>query len=316
MIDVVIVSWNTRGLLRDCLNSIIADPLVSRIVVVDNASHDGSVTMVQSEFPRVICLAESVNHGFAKGNNVGLAWLLAHDPAPYVCCLNPDTVVQPGAFATLVEALARQPQMIGCGPELRYGDGSLQSSRRRFPTLGTYLFESTPWGRMWTSNPWQGWYRYDDTPADTEQSVDWLVGAVLLFRTDIIVQRGLFDPRFALYAEEVEWQRRLSAGAGSRMLFVPQAQVIHFEGQSSKQMPVQRQIWFYQSRLREAFLAYGMPTMRLVQVCLWLMFVGELLIETIKWALGHKRTMRSERMTGYRRLLAALRHPDIISNEF
>jgi hypothetical protein len=79
-------------------------------------------------------------------------------------------------------------------------------------------------------------------------------------------------------------------------------------------MPVQRQIWFYQSRLREAFLAYGMPTMRIVQLCLWLMFAGELLIEMLKWALGHKRVMRHERMTGYRRLLTAVLHPDIISN--
>lgn len=314
MVDVVIVSWNTRDLLRDCLNSIINDPLIHRVVVVDNASHDGSAAMVQAEFPGVICLAESVNHGFAKGNNVGIDWLLARESAPFMCCLNPDTVVQPGALAILVDALARHPQVIGCGPELRYGDGSVQSSRRRFPTFGTYLFESTPWGHMWTHNPWQRRYRYDDTAADTEQPVDWLVGAVLLMRTAVIVQRGVFDPRFALYAEEVEWQRRLSAGTPQRMLFVPQAQVIHFEGQSSKQMPVQRQIWFYQSRLREAFLAYGMSTMRLVQLCLWLMFAGELVIETLKWVLGHKRTMRYDRITGYWRLLDALWHPDIISN--
>lgn len=314
MVDVVIVSWNTRDLLRDCLMSIINDPLVRRIVVVDNASHDGSATMVQTEFPNVICMAESVNHGFAKGNNVGLSWLLADQPAPYICCLNPDTVVQAGAIATLVDALARYPQMVGCGPELRYGDGSMQSSRRRFPTLGTYLFESTPWGRLWPNNPWQRYYRYDDTIAETEQPVDWLVGAVLLMRTRAIVAHGLFDPRFALYAEEVEWQRRLSAGETQRMVFVPRALVVHFEGQSSKQLPVQRQIWFYQSRLREAFLAYGMATMRLVQLGLWLMFVGELLIETIKWVIGHKREMRRERLLGYVRLLGALWQPDISSN--
>ncbi len=314
MVDVVIVSWNTRDLLRDCLKSIIDDPLVGRIVVVDNASHDGSATMVQTEFPNVICMAESVNHGFAKGNNIGLSWLLAHQPAPYLCCLNPDTVVQPGALSTLVDALARHPQMVGCGPELRYGDGSLQSSRRRFPTLGTYLFESTPWGQMWPNNPWQRRYRNDDAAVDAEQPVDWLVGAVLLIRTSVIVACGLFDPQFALYAEEVEWQRRLSGGQPQRMLFVPAAQVIHFEGQSSKQMPVQRQIWFYQSRLREAFLAYGIVTMRLVQMGLWLMFVGELLIEMLKWVMGSKREMRAERIAGYLRLLGSLWHPNIRSN--
>lgn len=311
MIDVVIVSWNTRDLLRDCLKSIVLDPLVGRIVVVDNASHDGSVSMVHTEFPQVMCMAETVNHGFAKGNNVGLTWLLDHQPAPYICCLNPDTVVQPGALATLVDALERNPQVIGCGPELRYGDGSVQSSRRRFPTLGTYLCESTPLGQRWPQNRWQRWYRYDDIPAHREQAVDWLVGAVLLMRTEIITRRGLFDPRFALYAEEVEWQRRLSAGVAQRMLFVPQAVVVHFEGQSSKQMPVQRHIWFYQSRLREVFLAYGMPTMRVAQLGLWLMFVGEVLVEMCKWAIGHKRQMRRERISGYVQLLGALWQPDI-----
>ena len=140
------------------------------------------------------------------------------------------------------------------------------------------------------------------------------MGAVLVIRTHVIVERGVFDPQFALYAEEVEWQRRLCGGQPQRMLFVPQAQVIHFEGQSSKQMPVQRQIWFYQSRLREAFLAYGIVTLRLVQIGLWLMFAGELLIEMLKWTVGHKREMRAERIAGYLRLLGALWHPNIRSN--
>lgn len=311
MIDIVIVSWNTCDLLRACLQSIIDDPLVGRIVVVDNASHDGSADMVRATFPQVICMAESVNHGFAQGNNIGLAWLMAHDPALYVCCLNPDTVVQPGALATLLAALERHPQMIGCGPMLRYGDGSLQSSRRRFPNLGVYLFESTPWGRLWPKNPWQRWYRYADMAADAAHAVDWLVGAVLMVRTAAIQVHGVFDAHFALYAEEVEWQRRLSAGMSQRMLYVPDAVVTHFEGQSSRQLPVQRQIWFYQSRLREAFLAHGMIIMRVVQICLWLMFVGEVGVETTKWAVGHKRVMRAERIRGYLQLLGALWHPPL-----
>ena len=100
---VVIVSWNTRELLRDCIHSVLAEGVVAQVVVVDNASHDGSATMIQHEFPQVICIAEATNHGFAKGNNIGLrAVLAAQTPPTYVCTLNPDTVVLPVVLPFLV----------------------------------------------------------------------------------------------------------------------------------------------------------------------------------------------------------------------
>lgn len=298
-IDVVIVSWNTSALLRACLTSVCADPLVGRVVVVDNGSRDDSVAMVQQAFPQVICLAETVNHGFAGGNNVGLRWLLAHGDAPYICCLNPDTIVRAGALAALVACLDAHAEVVVSGPRLVYADGSLQSSRRRFPTLGTYIWESTPLGRWWPHNPWTRRFQMADRDPAQDCRVDWLVGAALLVRRSAIVQHGLFDAEFALYSEEVEWQRRLSAGQPGAVAYCAAAEIVHYEGQSSQQLPTQRLIWFYQSRLREATAAHGRFIATVVRVALLVMYAGELGVEALKWVVGHKRALRWQRMQAY-----------------
>lgn len=306
-VAVVIVSWNTCDLLRACLQSIVADPIVAHIVVVDNGSHDQSVAMVRHEFPQVQCIAEAVNHGFAGGNNIGLRWVLAQLDVPaFICCLNPDTVVAPGALATMVAYLQRHPDVVGCGPQLHYGDGRWQSSRRRFPTMGTYLCESTPVGQRWPQNPWHAAYHMRATPPNETGRVDWLVGAVLMVRCNDVRRHGLFDAEFALYSEEIEWQRRLTQGRPNQMAYVAEALVTHYEGQSSQQIPAQRLIWFFQSRLRDATLAYGSGVARIVRAGLIAQYVGEWGIEALKWLLGHKRTLRRDRMQVYAQLLVAL----------
>ena len=140
-IGVVIVSWNVRDLLRDCLRSLRAAGLPSRVVVVDNASADGSADMVRAEFPEVTLLASPSNQGFTIGNNLGLRALGlgagADAPAAprYVLLLNPDAALLPGALAQLVDYLERHPRVGAVGPRLLYPDGSPQSSCRRFPGL-------------------------------------------------------------------------------------------------------------------------------------------------------------------------------------
>lgn len=303
---VVIVSWNTRALLRDCVQSLLAEEVVAQVVVVDNASHDGSAAMIQREFPQVQCIAEASNHGFAKGNNIGLRYLLAQTPPAYLCTLNPDTVVVPGALGQLVATMDADPTLVGCGPQLRYGDGQWQSSRRRFPTIGSYLCESTPLAHYWPQNPWRQRYLMTDVPAVTSCRADWLVGAAVVVRTRVVQQRGLFDEGFQLYSEEIEWQRRLTAAQPNAMAYVAEAVVTHFEGQSSAQIPTQRLVWFFQSRLRDATLAYGAGVAWLVRLALVVMYGGEWLLEASKWLVGHKRALRATRMQTYTQLLRAL----------
>jgi N-acetylglucosaminyl-diphospho-decaprenol L-rhamnosyltransferase len=304
---VVIVSWNTRELLRDCVQSVLAEDVVAQVVVVDNASHDGSAAMIQHEFPQVMCIAEATNHGFAKGNNIGLRVVLAaQTPPTYVCTLNPDTVVLPGALAQLVAVMDADPTLVGCGPQLRYGDGQWQSSRRRFPTIGSYLCESTPIAQYWPQNLWRQRYLMTDVPVATSCRADWLVGAAVVVRSSVVQQRGLFDEGFQLYSEEIEWQRRLTAAQPNAIAYVAEAVVTHFEGQSSAQIPAQRLIWFFQSRIRDAYLAFGAGVALLVRLGLVVMYVCEWLLEAGKWVAGHKRELRAHRMQTYAKLVESL----------
>ena len=130
----------------------------TEIIVVDNASADGSAAMVAAEFPAVRLIANTENVGFTRGNNQGLAVARGR----YVFFLNPDTEVVGDALAVMVAYLDAHPEVGALGPQLRYGDGSLQSSRRRFPTFATALFESTPLAWHWPGNPWARRYRMED----------------------------------------------------------------------------------------------------------------------------------------------------------
>src|SRR5262245_41982793 len=158
-IGIIIVSFNTRELLRACLASLRGCTLPCRVVVVDGASADGSAAMVRSAFPEVCLIEPGRNTGFAAGNNIGLreglgvgSWELGDrdsDPAPiphppspeYVLFLNPDTVVHPGAIEALVAFLETHPRVGAVGPRLLNHDGSIQSAAFRFPTLAMTLID-------------------------------------------------------------------------------------------------------------------------------------------------------------------------------
>ena len=132
------------------------------------------------------------------------------------------------------------------------------------------------------------------------------MGAVLIVRTQAIQAHGLFDEQFALYSEEVEWQRRLSAGQRGVVAYCAEAVVTHYEGQSSQQIPTQRRIWFFQSRLREAWLAYGRGVAVVVQWGLLLQFSVEWLGAAAKWVLGHRRVLRQTQMQATAALLGGI----------
>ncbi len=214
---IITVSWNTRDLLRRSIETIHASlagaGIDYTIVVVDNASGDGTPAMLRAEHPEVLLLEAGRNLGFAGGNNLALRRVLEVDhvlPTPnphppttdYVFLLNPDTEVVGDAIPALVRYLETHPDVAVVGPQLRYADGSVQSSRRRFPTKGVYFWESTPLEQLWPNNPWARRYHLADTPDYTEQEVDWLVGAALLVRRAAIERAGLLDAGFRMYSEE------------------------------------------------------------------------------------------------------------------
>ena len=145
-----------------------------------------------------------------------------------------------------------------------------------------------------------------DVPVATSCRADWLVGAAVVVRSSVVQQRGLFDEGFQLYSEEIEWQRRLTAAQPGAIAYVAEAVVTHFEGQSSAQIPAQRLIWFFQSRIRDAYLAFGAGVALVVRLGLVVMYVCEWLLEASKWVLGHKRELRANRMQTYAKLVESL----------
>ena len=258
---VVIVSWNVRELLARCLTSLFVDldrcQIPARVVVVDNASRDGTLDLIRAQFPRVELIAQSGNLGFAGGNNVGLRSLgfgtvaLPLTPCPsQVLLLNPDTEVQPGAIPTLLDVMHSRPDTAIITSRLSYGDGSFQHSAFHFPGLGQLYVDlfNVP-GRFHESRL-NG--RYPRKLYETRRpfEIDTPLGAVMLLRREAIEQVGLFDDGFALYCEEIDWAARFKE-AGWKNLCAPTAHIIHHEGKSTSQVRVEAfgKLWISRYRL-------------------------------------------------------------------
>ena len=218
--------------------------------------------------------------------------------------LNPDTVVRDEALDRLLAYLVAHPDVGVAGPQLRYGDGALQSSRRRFPTLGTGLFESTPLAWHWPPerNRWAKRYHMDDVPADRTQEVDWLVGAALMTRRQVIDQVGAFDEGYFMYSEEMDWQRRVKQ-AGWKVVYLPEAVITHYEGRSSDQAPGTRHLRFNRSKVRYFRKHHGRIQAEFLRLALLAMFGIEWFVEAGKYALGSQRLMRRARLTAYSQLI-------------
>ncbi len=217
-LSIIILSWNTKELLRQCLKSIL---LTAEIIVVDNGSGDGSPEMVKKEFPDVKLIRNKENLGFAKGNNIGIKAAKGE----YVMLLNSDTVVKADALERLVDFLETHPAVEIVGPRLLNRDGSLQANCGRFPNLdvaAVMLFKEHLGGSDYVRC----------SPADS-RPIDWLMGSAFLARRKVFEKIGGLDENLFMYMEEVEWFYR-ARQAGFRAYFLKDAEIIHLGRGSSK----------------------------------------------------------------------------------
>jgi GT2 family glycosyltransferase len=292
-LSVSVVSFRTPELLRRCLSALAAERgLVDlEVTVVDNASGDGSVDLVRSEFAWVSVIANARNVGFGAAHNQALRqargrfWLV----------INSDAAPEPGALRTLVDALEADPDLGATGPRLRYPGGKVQSSRRRFPTVATLFLESTQLQRFWPDNAVLRRYYVQDRPGDAAQDVDWLVGACLCLRAAAIRQVGFFDERFFMYSEEIDLCRRLRA-AGWRVRYVPTAEVAHLEGGSSGADLAARDQRFQASKLAYAAKWHGRGVALALRSYLIFEYVLRAAEESVKLATGSRRSERQARL--------------------
>jgi GT2 family glycosyltransferase len=232
-ISIVIVSFNTRDVLRESLQSIERErgTLRIEILVVDNNSHDGSVEMIESEFPEVRVLSSEVNLGFGAANN--LAFEVA--TGRYLVLLNSDAFLCPDSLRLAVRHMDHQPDVGLAGGRLVGRDFSLQPSARMFPSILSDFLVFTGLAHKFPKSKFFG--RFDRTWADPMQpaEVDWVPGAFSIIRQEALSQAGFFDPDFFLYSEEVDLCRRIQA-AGFKIMYWPDIVVIHIGGESSRQI--------------------------------------------------------------------------------
>jgi len=241
-LSIVIVNWNTQDLLQQCLDSVFNSPPERSfdIWVVDNASSDNSVQMVETQFPQVNLIRSELNLGFGKANNIAMQKCLGK----HILLLNPDTEVYPKALERLSAFLHDHPKVGVVGACLLYPDGALQTSCYPFPTLLREFWRLFHLDRVKTYGI------YDQTHWDrsTVREVEVIQGAAFLVRNEVLDQVGLFDPEYFMYTEEVDLCYRTHK-AGWDLYWVPQAEIIHHEGQSTKQMPAEMFLHLYKSKL-------------------------------------------------------------------
>ncbi|MFN8598172.1 MAG: glycosyltransferase family 2 protein [Anaerolineae bacterium] len=300
MIDlsVIILNWNVRDLLDRCLASIRSEHYSIEIIVVDNASSDDSVAMVQTKYPHVTVIANAINRGFTGGNNQGLE--VAH--GRYLMVLNPDTEMVGAALDRLIAFLDDHADVGAVGPQLLNPDRSIQSSRRRFPTVLIGFFEST-WLQSLAPRSWLRRFYLDDLSPNQAQDVDWLTGACTVFRREVIDRVGGYDAQsFFMYSEELDLCRRVKQ-AGWRIVYVPDAQVIHYVGKSSEQAVAARHIYFNTSKVRYYRKWHSRVAAELLRVSLLAQFAAQIGVESIKGLVGHKRELRRQRIGVYQQVL-------------
>ena len=300
MIDlsVVILNWNVRDLLDRCLASIRSSRYTIEMIVVDNASSDDSVAMVRSKYPQVTVIANETNRGFTGGNNQGIAAAEGR----YVLVLNPDTEIVEQSLDRLLDYAEANPTVGAVGPMLLNPDRSIQPSRRRFPTVSVALFEST-WLQGLAPRKLLRRFYIEDVPTDVIQDVDWLTGACTLFRRQVFDRVGGYDEaNFFMYSEELDLCKRIKQ-AGWRIVFIPTAQVIHYEGKSSEQAVAARHIRFNTSKVRYFRKWHGGGVATVLRVWLLSQYVWQIGLEALKYALGQKRELRRQRIGVYGQVL-------------
>jgi GT2 family glycosyltransferase len=232
-VSVVIVNWNTRNILRDCLRSVFdqTQDIMFEVIVVDNASSDGSTTMVKSEFSQVILIENKKNRGFAAANNQGI--LISR--GRYCLLLNSDTIVLEGAVQKTLRFADCHPQAAVVGCCVLNKDLTLQPTGFMFPSIlnlllsMTFLSKIFPHSRFFGREQ-MGWWKRDDI-----RPVEVITGCFMFVRREAIDQVGSMDEVFFMYAEEADWCRRFRDG-GWTNLFMPGAEIIHLGGQSTKQI--------------------------------------------------------------------------------
>lgn len=246
-LSIVIVNWNTRALLADCLDSVLArrGDLELEILVVDNASEDGSADMVAHCFPEVRLIRNTENRGFAAANNQ--AFELAS--GRHVLLLNNDTLVHGDVLAASVRYLDAHPEAGAMGCRVENADGSTQFTCSEFPTFGNLALQTLGLNRLARGPAFLRRYQMLDWDRDDERDVAVISGCYLMIRREVLDQVGALDEAFFCYGEETDWCRRI-ADAGWALRFAPVGRITHFGSGTTRSLNHRRDLMLTEGTVR------------------------------------------------------------------
>ena len=286
-LSVIIVSWNTKKLLYDCLNSIykFTSGLKFEVVVVDNGSGDGSVDMVEKKFPKTKLILNKENLGFSKANNQGIKIAKGQ----YIFLLNSDTYLVENSFKKLLNNIKLRSKLGVIAPQLLNEDQTIQQSAGYFPHLPQIFFwmsflDDLPFGMLFKP------YHIDhDSFYKNGQQIDWVTAAALMIPKKVIDEVGLLDPQIFMYGEEVEWCYRIKK-AGYKIYFSPITKIIHIGRGSHKKIPTQAFIGEYKSLI---YFYKKYKSKIALQILKLLLKIGALVRIAAFGALGRKELAKS-----------------------
>jgi len=302
-LSIVIVNWNTRDLLRDCLISVYdtVERQTYEVLVVDNNSTDGSAEMVVAEFPRVRLIRNQDNAGFARANNQAIQVSCGR----HVLLLNSDAMLLPGTADTMVELLDRQPDVGVVGVQVLNRDGSFQASHADFPSLVGELLLATRLAGLLRGATYP---HYPAEQSQHDRTTDWVSGACLMARRTAVDEVGPLDESYFMYTEETDWCYRMRQ-AGWVVYYLAGARVIHWGSQSSRRVPERRRSLVYRSKWLFMRKHRGAAVAEVFRTALWA-------ISALKLGLWAARSLRLDRtgrtlarqhMRSYSMVLSALR---------
>ena len=246
-LSIIIVNYNTREFLNQCLTSLFESEsdIASELIVVDNASIDGSGSMVRKEFPSVVLIENKKNLGFSKANNIGTK----AGRGRYFLFLNPDTIVPRGSLERMLNFFKSHPDAGVVGPQLVFPDGSLQLSCRRFYTISSVIAKRTPLGHVYPFNRKVKDLLMSDWNHFTVREVDWVLAACLMIPRELFGAVGSFDEKYKMYFEDVDLCFRVKQ-KGYKIYYVPQTKIIHYHQRESARGFNLKTIWHIRSFAR------------------------------------------------------------------
>lgn len=245
LLSIIIVNWNTRELLRDCLKSVadkLGEMINHEIIVVDNASNDGSTGMVLNEFPGVMLIENGENAGFACANNQATSIA----SGKYLLLLNSDTKLIGDNVCDVLNYLDLHPKVGIATGKMLYEDGEFQPSWRRFPSIAGAIWGNTFDRIVAIDTPFQKSFRYKNLDPDKINEIDWVIGAYLYVRAELLEDGKLFDEDIFMYYEDTLLCKR-AWKSGYSVIYLPLAPVIHYRAISAKKIRAKTMLYSFQS---------------------------------------------------------------------